>query len=283
MPFERMSSATENIFHQAREVDGRSISSVRKFARTIHMAAVRVQRTRSQSEFIDQMITWFGECADGYIAPQLENPVAQSNISDFTIAVVTAGLLLIPNSDDLVNRVACFCNSQVFDTLIITIDPNQFQDRLSTAVQQAFLDATGMSTHYSFTERRAALFGQVQVDDVGVELVRALTSTTVSIVEWQLIAHWMNFPYTPPDASVPSQWRQVICEVLRQLRVDIQLRISIPATLSSQDIAQELLPLRDDSSHGQTVRSSGSTTGTGHDEGSTSSQRVPLQDRKSVV
>ena len=132
---ERMSSATENIFHQAREVDGRSISSVRKFARTIHMAAVRVQRSRSQSEFIDQMITWYGECADGYIAPQLENPIAQSNISDFMIAVVTAGLLLIPNSDDLVNRVACFCNSQVFDTLIITIDPNQFQDRLSTTVQ----------------------------------------------------------------------------------------------------------------------------------------------------
>jgi hypothetical protein len=52
----------------------------------------------------------------------------------------------------------------------------------------------------------------------------------------------------------------------------------IPATLSSQDIAQELLRLRDDSSHGQAVRSSGSTTGTGHDEGSTSSQRVPLQD-----
>ena len=169
MPFERMSSATENIFHKAREVDGRSISSVRKFARTIHMAAVRVQRTRSRAEFIDQMVTWFGECADGYIAPQLENPVAQSNNSDFTIAVVTAGLLLIPDSDDLVNRVACFCNSQVFDTLIITIDPNQFQDQLSTAVQQAFLDATGMSTQYSFTERRAALFGQVQVDDVGVE------------------------------------------------------------------------------------------------------------------
>ena len=108
MSFSRMSSATHNIFHQAREKDGRSISSVRKFARSIHQAAVRVQRTRSRAEFIDQIVTWFGECADGYIAPQLEDQVTQSNHADFTIAVVTAGLLLISDSVDLVNRVACF-------------------------------------------------------------------------------------------------------------------------------------------------------------------------------
>jgi hypothetical protein len=55
-------------------------------------------------------------------------------------------------------------------------------------VQQAFLDATGMSPQSSFEERRAALFSQVQVDDVGADLVRALTLTTVSRAEGKLIA-----------------------------------------------------------------------------------------------
>ena len=193
--------------------------------------------------------------------------------------MVTAGLMLISDSVDLVNRVACFCNSQVFDTLIITIDPNQFKGQLSTAVQQAFLDATGMSPQYFFAEQRTSLFGQVQVEDVGADLVKALTSTTVSKAEWKLIATWMNFPHSPPEESVPLQWQQVICKVFRQIRVDIQPRIIIiTATLSSQDIAQELLRLRDDSSHGQAVRSSGSTTGTVHVEALFSGSREPLLD-----
>jgi hypothetical protein len=122
-------------------------------------------------------------------------------------AVVTASLLLIPDSNELVNRVACFCNSQIFDTLIITIDPNQFKEQLSTAVQQAFLDVTGMSPQYSFVEQREALFGQVHIQDVGAGLVRALTSTTVMRAEWKLIATWMKFSHIPPEVSVPTQWQ----------------------------------------------------------------------------
>ena len=75
----------------------------------------------------------------------------------------------------------------------------------SAKLQQAFLDATGMSPQYSFAEQRAALFGQVQIQDVRACLVRALTSTTVSRAEWKLIATWMNFPHTPSEVSVPSQ------------------------------------------------------------------------------
>ena len=77
MSFSRMSSARNNIFHQAREVDGQTVSSVRKFARSIHQVVVRVQRAMSREEFIRQIVTWFGECADGYIAPQLEDQVTQ--------------------------------------------------------------------------------------------------------------------------------------------------------------------------------------------------------------
>ena len=85
----------------------------------------------------------------------------------------------------------------------------------------------------------------------------------------------MGFPQILPEASIPSQWQQVMCEVFRQLRVDISVTTT---TLSSQDVAHELLRLRDDSSHGQTVRSSGSTTGSGQDEGSLSTSRSSLQD-----
>ena len=85
-------------------MDGRSITSVRKFARSILQAVIRVQRTMSREEFIRQIVTWFRECADGYIAPQLEDQVTQSTHKVFRTAVVTASLLLIPDSNDLVNR-----------------------------------------------------------------------------------------------------------------------------------------------------------------------------------
>jgi hypothetical protein len=87
---ERISSARNNIFHQAREVDGRNVTSVRKFARGILQAAIRAQRAISREEFIRQFVAWFGECADGDIAPQLEDQVTQTTHEDFMTAVVTA-------------------------------------------------------------------------------------------------------------------------------------------------------------------------------------------------
>ena len=274
-----MFSAQSNIFYTASEVNGRSITSVRNFVRSIMQAASRAQRTMNRADFIRQIVTWFKDCADGFIAPQLADSATQNNHEEFLTAVVTASVLLIPDSNDLVNRVACFCNNQIFDTLIIKVDSNQFNVHLSTAVQQAFLNAAGMSQQYSFAEQREAFFGQVQIPDVGEGLVRTLTLTTISREEWQLIATWMGFPQILSETSIPSQWQQVICEVFRQLRVDIQPRISVTTTtLSSQDVAHELLRLRDDSSHGQTVRSSGSTTGSGQDEGSFSMSRRSFQD-----
>ena len=148
----------------------------------------------NREDFIRQIVTWFGECADGYIAPQLADPATQSTHKDFMTAVVTASLLLIPDSSNLVNRVACFCNSQIFDTLIIKIDPNQFKVQLSAAVQQAFVDATEMFPQYSFVKQREGFFGQVHIQDVGAGLVRALTSTTISRAKWKLIVTWMDFP-----------------------------------------------------------------------------------------
>ena len=87
-------------------------------------ATIRVHRTMNREEFIRQIVTWLGECANGYIAPQLKDQATQSTHEDFMTAVVTASLLLIPDSSDLVNRVACFCNSQIFD-----IDPNRFKEQ----------------------------------------------------------------------------------------------------------------------------------------------------------
>ena len=153
----------------------------------------------SRDKFIRQIVTWFGECADGYIAPQLAYEVTQRTHEDFMTAVVTASLLLIPDSVDSVNRVACFCNGHVFDTLILRIDPKQFKEQLSTAVQQAFLDATWMFPQSPFEKRWTALFSQVQVDDVGADLISPLALTTVSRAEWKLIATWMNFPHIPPE------------------------------------------------------------------------------------
>ena len=100
-----MSATRNNIFCQASEVDGRSVSSVRKFARDILQTANRVQRSMRREEFIRQIVTWFKECADGYVAPQLADEVTQRTHEDFMTAVVTASLLLIPDSVDLVNRV----------------------------------------------------------------------------------------------------------------------------------------------------------------------------------
>ena len=189
-----MFSAKSNIFYMANEVNGRSITSVRNFARSIMQAASRVQRTMNRADFIQRIVTWFKDCADGYIAPQLVDSATQSNHEAFLTAVVTASVLLIPDSNDLVNRVACFCNRQIFDTLIIKVDSNQFKVQLSTAVQQAFLDATEMFPRYSFAEQREGFFGQVHIQDVGAGLVRALTLTTISRAEWKLIVTWMDFP-----------------------------------------------------------------------------------------
>jgi hypothetical protein len=84
---------------------------------------------------------------------------------------VMASLSLIPDSVELVNRVTCFCNGQIFDTLIIRVDPNHFKEQLSIAVQLAFLNATEMSPQSSFEERRAALFSEVQVDNIGPKIL----------------------------------------------------------------------------------------------------------------
>jgi len=70
---------------------------------------------------------------------QIRLPKAQSTHEDFMTAVVTASLLLIPDSSNLVNRVACFCNSQIFDTLIIRMDQKPIQ---STTINNR---ATGIS------------------------------------------------------------------------------------------------------------------------------------------
>ena len=101
----------------------------------------------------------------------------------------------------------------------------------------------------------------------------------VPAYEWRLITTWMDFQYKPPDASFLSQWQLVICKILCQIRIYIQFRISTTTTSkSSEDVKQELLRLRDDSSHGQAVRRSGSTTGTVHVEALFSGSREPLLD-----